>query len=229
MRVVIAGGHGKIALRLERLLASRGDNVVGLVRDPAHLGDLRAIGCEPVLCDLERAGVDEVRDAVANADAVVFAAGAGPGSGVARKDTVDRAAAALLADAAEQAAVSRYLLVGSMGVDREPAPSVDPVFAAYLRAKAAAERDLRARDLSWMILRPGRLTDEPGSGRVMLASPPVPRGEVSRDDVAATLLALLDEPAAAGLVLELVGGDVPVRQAVAAAVEQAHGSRPGER
>jgi uncharacterized protein YbjT (DUF2867 family) len=229
MRVVIAGGHGKTALRLERLLAGRGDIVVGLVRNPDHTGDLRAAGCEPVVCDLERAAVDEVSDVVADADAVVFAAGAGPGSGAARKDTVDRAAAALLADAAEQAAVRRYLLVGSIGVDREPSPSVDPVFAAYLRAKAASERDLRARDLDWTILRPGRLTDKPGSGRVMLASPPVLRGEVSRDDVAATLLALLDEPASAGLVLELVGGEVPVREAVAAAVEQAHRPRLPDR
>jgi uncharacterized protein YbjT (DUF2867 family) len=182
-----------------------------------------------VVCDLERAGVDEVSDVVADADAVVFAAGAGPGSGAARKDTVDRAAAALLADAVEQAAVRRYLLVSSIGVDREPSPSLDPVFAAYLHAKAASERDLRARDLDWTILRPGRLTDEPGSGRVMLASPPVPRGEVSRDDVAATLLALLDEPASAGLLLELIGGDVPVREAAAAAVEQVHRPRLPDR
>jgi uncharacterized protein YbjT (DUF2867 family) len=215
VRVVIAGGHGKIALRLERLLAGQGDTPVGLVRNPAHFDDVRAAGAEPVLCDLELASTGEVFEAVRGADAVVFAAGAGPGSGAARKDTMDRAGAALLADAAEQAGVRRYLLVSSMGADRAEAPGVDPVFAAYLRAKAASEADLRGRDLDWTILRPGRLTDEPGTGRVRLAEPPVPPGAVPRDDVAAVLVALLDTPASSGRTLELVSGDTPIPAALA--------------
>jgi len=146
----------------------------------------------------------------------VFAAGAGPGSGAARKDTVDRAAAAvLLADAVQSVGVRRYLLISSMGVDREPPRGADDVFAAYLRAKAAAEAEVQRRDLDWTILRPGRLTDEPGTGRVWLAAHVDP-GWVPRDDVAAVLLALLDEPAASRLVLELVSGHIPTAQAVAA-------------
>ena len=165
--------------------------------------------------------MDELGDAVDGCDVVVFAAGAGPGSGLARKDTVDRAAAVLLADAAERAGVRRYLLVSSTGVEsvREGATpaGVDEVFLAYLRAKLAAEDDVRSRDLDWTVLRPGRLTDQPGTGLVALTTS-VPRGDVPREDVAAVLVALLDEPRTAGLVLELVSGEHPVAQAVSALV-----------
>src|SRR3954471_22822451 len=145
MRVVIAGAHGQVARRLGRLLSGRGDSVVGIVRNADHAADLTADGVHPVVLDLEAASVDEVVEVVRGADAVVFAAGAGPGSGAARKDTVDRAAAALLADAAEAAGVDRYLMVSSMGAGRQPPEGTDPVFAAYLRAKTAADEDLMAR------------------------------------------------------------------------------------
>ncbi|MFI7024784.1 NAD(P)-binding oxidoreductase [Micromonospora sp. NPDC049900] len=150
-----------------------------------------------------------------DADAVVFAAGAGPGSGTARKDTVDRAAAALLADAARTAGVRRYLLVSSMGVDGDPPPDTDEVFVAYLRAKKAAEDDLTRRDLDWTVLRPGRLTDDPPTGHVTLDRY-APRGPISRADVAAVLAALLDTPATAGLTLETVAGPTPITAAVTA-------------
>ncbi|MEW2575787.1 NAD(P)H-binding protein [Streptomyces syringium] len=214
MRIVIAGGHGQIALRLERLLAGRGDEVAGVIRKPGQAGALLAAGAEPVVCDLESATVEEIARHLEGADAVVFAAGAGPGSGIERKDTVDRAAAALFADAAEAAGVRRYVIVSSMGADREPPEGTDPVFAAYLRAKGAADDDVRSRaGLDWTVLRPGRLTDDPGTGRVTLAES-TGRGEVTRDDVAAVLAALLAEPDTAGRTLELIGGDIPVEQAV---------------
>ncbi|HZG04616.1 MAG TPA: NAD(P)H-binding protein [Streptomyces sp.] len=215
MRTVIAGGHGQIALRLERLLAGRGDEVAGLIRRPEHADDLRSAGAEPIVCDLESASVEEVARHLEGADAAVFAAGAGPGSGAARKDTVDRAAAILFADAAERAGVRRFLVVSAMGVDGEPPAGTDPVFAAYLRAKGAADDDVRRRvNLDWTILRPGRLTNGPGTGRVTLG-PQTGRGDVPRDDVAAVLLALLDDPRAARVTLELIGGDTPIDQAVA--------------
>ncbi|MFJ9851417.1 NAD(P)H-binding protein [Streptomyces sp. NPDC101150] len=214
MRIVIAGGHGQIALRLERLLAGRGDEVAGIIRRPEQAGDLLAAGAEPVVCDLESASVEDVARHLEDADAAVFAAGAGPGSGAGRKDSVDRGAAALFADAAEAAGVRRFLVISSMGADREPPEDTDPVFAAYLRAKGAADADVRARaGLYWTILRPGRLTNEPGTGRVTLADA-TGRGEVSRDDVAAVLAELLGQPATAGRTLELIGGDVPVPEAV---------------
>ncbi|WP_330477981.1 NAD(P)H-binding protein [Streptomyces platensis] len=216
MRIVIAGGHGQIALRLERLLAKRGDEVAGIIRRPEQAGDVLAAGAEPVVCDLESASVEDVARHMEGADAAVFAAGAGPGSGIERKDTVDRGAAAVFADAAETAGVRRFLVVSSMGADREPPEGTDPVFAAYLRAKGAADADVRARaGLDWTILRPGRLTNDPGTGRVALADA-TGRSEVTRDDVAAALVALLDEPATIGRTLELIGGEVPVEDAVRA-------------
>lgn len=218
MRIVIAGAHGQVARRLGRLLSTRGDEVVGLVRNPAHEADLRADGTEPVLLDLESASVEEVARVVTDADAVVFAAGAGPGSGAARKDTVDRGAAVLLADAAERAGVRRYVLVSSVGVesvaDGARPEGVDDVFVAYLQAKLAAERDVLARGaLRTTVLRPGSLTDDPGTGQVTLRRH-VDRGSVPRDDVAAVLVALLDADLD-GAVLELVGGSTPVADAVA--------------
>ncbi|MCX4640028.1 SDR family oxidoreductase [Streptomyces sp. RPA4-5] len=216
MRIVIAGGHGQIALRLERLLAKRGDEVAGIIRRPEQAGDLLAAGAEPVVCDLESASVEDVARHMEGVDAAVFAAGAGPGSGIERKDTVDRGAAAVFADAAEAAGVRRFLVVSSMGADRVPPEGTDPVFAAYLRAKGAADADVRARaGLDWTILRPGRLTNDPGTGLVALADT-TGRSEVTRDDVAAALVALLDEPATIGRTLELIGGEVPVEDAVRA-------------
>jgi uncharacterized protein YbjT (DUF2867 family) len=214
MRIVIAGGHGKIALLLERLLAGRGDQAVGLIRNPAHAADVHQAGAEAVVCDLEAATAGDVAVLLSGADAVVFAAGAGPGSGAPRKDTVDRAASVLMADAAGQAGVRRFVQISSMGAGQPPAPGRGEVWAAYITAKTAAEADLRARDLDWTILRPGGLTDDPATGRVRLAPPPVPGGTVSRADVAAVIAALLDEPGTRHQTLELVGGDTPVAAAV---------------
>ena len=216
MHVVIAGGHGKIALRLTARLAARADIVTSLIRNPDHRADVEQAGGRPVVVDLEATTVDDLAPILSGADAVVFAAGAGPGSGAARKDTVDRAAAVLLAEAARAAGVHRYLLVSSTGVDDPPRPGTDEVWAAYLTAKKAAEDAIRASALAWTILRPGALTDDPGTGRVLLAPPPVPRAEVTRDDTAAVLVALLDTPATAGQVLELRAGDTDVDKAVRA-------------
>jgi len=214
MRVVIAGGHGKIALLLERLLADRGDQAVGLIRNPAHAADVQRAGGEAVVCDLEVASAGEVAVLLSGADAVVFAAGAGPGSGAPRKDSVDRAASVLMADGAGQAGVRRFVQVSSMGAGQPPRPGGGEVWAAYITAKTAAEADLRARDLDWTILRPGSLTEAPATGRIRLAPPPVPAGTVPRADVAAVIAALLDEPATRHQTLELVSGDNPVAAAV---------------
>ncbi len=213
MRVVIAGGHGKIALLLEGILTARGDGVVALIRNPDHAADVRATGAAPVVCDLESASVEEVARNLDMAEAVVFAAGAGPGSGADRKDTVDRGASALLADAAERTGARRFVQVSSMGAGKAPEPGRDDVWSAYIAAKTAAEEDLRARDLDWTILRPGALTDDPATGRVLLEES-VPRGKVPRADVAAVIAALLVTPGTASRTLELVSGDTPVADAV---------------
>ncbi|MDI3408548.1 SDR family oxidoreductase [Streptomyces cavernicola] len=212
MRIVIAGGHGQIALRLERLLAARGYEVAGLIRNPGQGDDLREAGAEPVLCDLESALVEEVAAHLQGAGAAVFAAGAGPGSGAGRKDTVDRGAAVLFADAAERAGVRRYVVVSSMGAD--PAHQGDEVFDAYLRAKGEADAYVRGRAaLDWTILRPGMLTNDAGTGQVRLQAS-TGRGPIPRDDVAAVLAELVDTPGTVGLTLELVSGATPVTVAV---------------
>jgi uncharacterized protein YbjT (DUF2867 family) len=215
VRVVVAGGHGQVALRLERLLASAGHTAVAVVRNPDHVGDVEAAGAEALVCDLEATNVDAVAAHLEGADAVVFAAGAGPGSGIPRKRTVDRDASALMADAAERAGVRRFVQISSMGAGAPPRPGTDETFAAYLRAKSEAEDDLRRRDLDWTVLRPGGLTNAPGTGRVRLA-PSVSRGQVSRDDVAAVIAGLLSHARGIGRTLEVVAGDTPIEQALAA-------------
>lgn len=192
--------------------------MAGLIRTPSQAGALLALGAEPVVCDLEDVTAEELARHLEGADAAVFAAGAGPGSGAARKDSMDRGGAVLFADAAELAGVRRMLVVSAMRADEEPPPETDPVFAAYLRAKSAADADVRTRTgLDWTILRPGRLTDSPGAGRVSLAED-TGYGEITRDDVAAVLLALLDEPRSAGRTLELIGGTTPIPDALDAAL-----------
>jgi uncharacterized protein YbjT (DUF2867 family) len=215
MLVAIAGGHGNIALRLTRLLHAGGDQVRSLIRKPDHADDVRDAGGEPVICDLESASEGEVAAAVRGADAVVFAAGAGPGSGSERKWTMDYGGAVKLIAAAKAEGIRRYAIVSSMGADPD-APG-DDTFSVYLRAKGKADADLAASGLDYAIVRPGRLTDGPATGRVTLG-PKVPRGEIPRDDVAAALAAVLHEPATAGLTFDVVSGDTPVEEAIAALV-----------
>lgn len=213
--MVIAGGHGKIALILERLLAERGDSAAGLIRNPDHTSDLQAAGAEAIVLDLENATAGEVADAVRGADAVVFAAGAGPGSGAARKQTVDRDAAILLADAAEAAGVDRYVMVSALAADdRSLDDDYDEVFRAYMHAKSEADANVQARSgLRTTIVRPGGLTDAAGTGLVRIAES-TGRGTVPREDVARVLLAVLDAPQTAGRTFELVSGDTPIADAL---------------
>jgi uncharacterized protein YbjT (DUF2867 family) len=210
--IAIAGGHGKIALILGRLLAERGDTVRGLIRNPDQEDDLRAAGIEPVLCDLE--GDGDVAAAIRGADAVVFAAGAGPGSGDARKSTMDKGGAVKLIEAAKAEGISRYLIVSSMGADKAPEDGAEG-FGAYLRAKFEADEALRASGLDYTVVRPGGLTDDEGTGEVRIAES-TGRGQIPRADVAAVFVACLDEPGTIGKSFDLIGGDTPIAAAVAA-------------
>jgi uncharacterized protein YbjT (DUF2867 family) len=208
--IVIAGGHGKVALRLARVLCARGHEVRSLIRNPGHAAGVHATGAEPVVADLE--ALDDLSPVVAGAEVVVFAAGAGPGSGPERKRTVDLGAAVKLRDAALAVRARRYLMVSSMGAD-DPARGSEAM-RPYLEAKAQADAAVSSSDLEWTIVRPGMLTDEPGTGSVTVG-PSVPRGAVARDDVAAVLAACLDEPRTVRATFEVVAGDTPIAQALA--------------
>lgn len=212
MRVAIAGGHGKIALALTRLLAERGDEVRSLIRKPEHSGDVRGVGAEPVVCDLEHASEDELAEAVGSGDAVVFAAGAGPGSGSERKLTIDYGGAVKLIAAARTNGIDRYVMVSSMGAD--PDIEGDGSFAVYLRAKGKADAELADSGLDYTIVRPTRLTDDPATGLVEVGDG-LGRGEISRQDVAGVLVAALATQQARRKRFDVRSGDVPIADAIA--------------
>ena len=220
MRIVIAGAHGKTARELARLLTAAGNDVAGLIRNADQAADLELDGTAPVVLDLENSTVEDVVQVLTGADGAVFAAGAGAGSGAARKDSVDRAAAVLLAEAAEQAGVARFIQISSGGLDavrdgRRP-EGIDEVWYAYLVAKLAAEEDLRARNqLDWTILRPGILTDDPATGRVELAAS-VERESIPRADVAAVIAELFRSGRGVRQALGVISGPTPIREAVQA-------------
>ncbi|CAM5718711.1 NAD-dependent dehydratase OS=Streptomyces antimycoticus OX=68175 GN=SSPO_045410 PE=4 SV=1 [Streptomyces antimycoticus] len=215
---VIVGAHGGIGIRVGALLAARGDRVRGVIRQADQKADIARVGMEPVVADLESATVTEFTEIVAGARTVIFTAGAGGGSSRERKDAVDRRGVSLVADASAAAKVGRLLLVSAMRVDlvrdgAEPGRGLADVHGLFRRAKLAAEQDLRAHQQPWLILRPGQLTDEPGTGHVTLADA-VPRGPVSRDDVAAVLVGLANRIDVVHRMLELGVGDTPIEQAV---------------
>jgi uncharacterized protein YbjT (DUF2867 family) len=210
MDVLVAGGHGKVALRLLRLLAADGHRARGLIRKPGQAADLEALGAVAVLGDLEAdASLDEY---VQGADAVVFAAGAGPGSGPERKRTVDLGGAVKLVDAVQAVGVRRYVMVSSIGAHRPAAAS--GAMRPYLEAKAEADRYLMASGLDYTIIRPGSLTEAPGTGRVRVSTGLGDRGGIPRDDVAAVIAEVLDAPNTIGVTFELFSGDLPVAEAV---------------
>ncbi|MEV0713462.1 NAD(P)H-binding protein [Asanoa sp. NPDC050611] len=214
MRIVIAGGHGQVARLLNRRLADAGHTPVGIIRNAAQADEVAASGAEPVVLDLEKASRDAVAAVLSGADAAVFAAGAGPGSGPARKWTVDRDAAILLADAAAAAGVRRFVLLSAIGAD-EFDPTLDDDFEVYLEAKSAADATVRRSELDWTILRPDGFTDKPGTGKVTVAET-VGRASIPRADVAAVIAALVTGNLAVRRQFEVTGGDTPIDEAIAA-------------
>jgi uncharacterized protein YbjT (DUF2867 family) len=209
MDILVAGGHGKVALRLLKLLAADGHTARGLIRKPEQAADLEAVGAVPVIGDLENDA--SLAGYVNGADAVIFAAGAGPGSGDARKRTVDLGGAVKLADAAVETATRRYVMVSSIGAqDPASAGSMRP----YLEAKAEADAYVVASGLDYTIVRPGSLHDDPGTGLVRVSRELGHRGPIPRDDVAAVLAACLTIPATIGVTFELFAGDTPIAEAL---------------
>ena len=214
MKIVIAGGHGQVGLRLGALLAGRGDHPVGLIRAAEQSGDLEAAGVEPLVLDLVAATPEQLTEALQGADAVVFSAGAGGRGGVEATNAIDGEAAVKLVDATAAAGVRRFVMV-SVFMDAGRGRGLPDTFENYMRVKRDSDVHLAAADLDWTILRPGTLTDEPGTGRVCLG-PAIAQGAVRRDDVAAVLAEVLHAPGTVHQILELTEGDTPVGDAVSA-------------
>ena len=208
MKIAVLGAHGQIAMLLHPILKSNGHEVIGLIRNPEHADEVSRAGAEPVICDIE--SEDDISDAVGRVDAVVFAAGAGPGSGAERKWTVDRDGALKLIEAAKRNGISRYVMISAMKVEK---PRGNDVFQVYQKAKSEADKALRESGLDWTIIRPGRLTDNLPTGRVALG-PDLEEGEVPRADVAAVVAEVLEIPESAGYQWDLTGGDNPIETAI---------------
>ncbi|TVQ70918.1 MAG: SDR family oxidoreductase [Balneolaceae bacterium] len=208
MKIAVLGAHGQIAMLLHSILKSNGHDVIGLIRNPDHSDEVERAGAEPVICDVE--AQDDISEAVGNVDAVVFAAGAGPGSGAGRKWTVDRDGAIKLIDAARKNGISRYVMISAMKVEE---PRGNEVFQAYQKAKSEADKALRESGLDWTILRPGRLTDNLPTGRIALG-PDLESGEIPRSDVAAVVAEVLEIPGTAGHQWDLTSGDTLIDTAI---------------
>ncbi|QNE34449.1 SDR family oxidoreductase [Leifsonia shinshuensis] len=215
-RIAIVGAHGKVAQQLMRVLYDRGDEFVGVVRSDEHAEDVYRLGGEGHVLDIEQADSGAIAMAFVGCDAVVFTAGAGAGSGVARKRTVDYAGSVKSAEAAASAGVRRFVQVSAWGVDAPVAEDADPQWRAYVEAKREADEALRASGLDWTILRPGGLTFDEGTGSIQLGES-VPRGTIAREDVARLIAVCLADPATIGRTWEVVSGDVPIEEAVHAA------------
>jgi len=207
MDIVVAGAHGNIAMLMHPLLKENGHNVRGLIRDEDQSFDLEQAGAEPVIADLEK---DDIKDKVSEADVALFAAGAGPGSGAERKWKVDRDGAIKFMNAAKSNGIKRFIIISAMGLDK---PRGNDVFRAYQRAKAEADEALRQSGLEYVIVKPGRLTDDKGRGLVEIHEN-LSGGEIPREDVAKALVEVIETPELANIEFNLVTGDTPIQEAV---------------
>ena len=213
-RIVVIGGHGKVALHLARILHQRGDEVTSVFRNPDHADDVAATGAQPVVADIEALDTDALAEVLTGHDAVVFSAGAGGGN-PARTCAVDRDAAIRVIDAAEHAGAHRFVMVSYFGAGPDHGVPEHNSFFAYAEAKAAADAHLRASDLNWTVLGPGRLTLEPATGRVTVGAA-ARGGQVSREDVALMAAAVLADDSTIGRTIEFNNGDVAIREALGA-------------
>lgn len=215
-RIAVVGGNGQIARHLHPLLSERGHVPVALVRSESQRAGLEALGAEVRILDLEQGSATELAEAFAGCDAVVFSAGGGPDGNIERKRTVDLEGSLKSATTAQARGIRRFVQVSAINVD-EPVPDdASPVWKAYVEAKRNADISLRATPLDWTILRPGMLTDDPGTGRIALGED-VERAEIPRADVAATIAAVLDDDRSIRRQWNLVSGDLPVAEAIARA------------
>jgi uncharacterized protein YbjT (DUF2867 family) len=228
-RIVVIGGHGKVALHLARILTERDDldnHVTSVFRNPDHADDVAATGAHPVVADIETLDTAALAELIAGHDAVVFAAGAGGGN-PARTYAVDRDAAIRVIDAARQAGTRRFVMVSYLGARPDHGVPEDNPFFHYAEAKAAADAHLRASDLDWTMLGPGRLTLKPATGRIAVGAAMgrkgAEKGEVSREDVALVVAAVLDDDSTIRRTIDFNNGDLPIAEALAASGDRKRG------
>lgn len=217
-RIAVIGGHGKVALGLARILTDRGDQVTSVFRNPDHADDVAATGADPLVADIERLDTDALAGLLTGHDAVVFAAGAGGGN-PARTYAVDRDAAIRVIDAAGRAGVKRFVMVSYFGAGPNHGVPSENSFFPYAEAKAAADEHLRASDLDWTVLGPGRLTLEPPTGRIVIGEG---KDDVPRADVARVIAAALHDDSTVGRTIDFNSGDVPIAEALADRQDRAH-------
>ncbi len=216
-RIAVVGGHGQIARQLHPMLLGAGHQPVALVRRQEQADALEASGVETRILDIENDDAERFAAAFEGCEAVVFAAGGGPDGNIERKRTVDLEGSLKSIEGARKAGIRRLVQVSAISVDEPVADDASPVWRAYVEAKRDADAALRDSGLDWTILRPGRLTDDPGTGRVDLG-PDVARGEISRADVAEVVAAVLQDPTTIGHQWNVVGGDTAVGDAISGLV-----------
>lgn len=223
-RILIIGGHGRVAIRLSPRLVDAGHAVTALFRNAAHREAVAGTGATPRVFDIERADTAAIADVLVGHDAVVWSAGAGGGD-PARTDAVDRDAAIRSIDAAAAAGVRRYVMVSYLGAGRDHGVAPEDGFFAYAQAKAAADAHLRASALDWTILGPGLLTDDAGSGCIAGSVGHDTRSATARDNVAQVAFEVLAMPDTIGRTIDFVDGDIPIRALLEATVQADAGRR----
>ncbi len=212
-KVAVVGGSGKIARLLHPLLHGAGYESVALVRREEQMAELEGQGVTARLLDIESQDADDFAKVFSDCSTVVFAAGGGPDGDPERKRAVDLGGSLKSIEGARKAGVQRFVQISAISVD-DPVPAgTDEVWQVYVEAKRDADAALRGSDLAWTILRPGRLTDDPATGRVTLGED-VERGDVPRADVAACVAAVIPDGRTVGKQWTLVGGETPLAQAI---------------
>lgn len=210
-RIALIGGHGKVALLAAPILIAAGHDVVSVVRNPDHVGDVEATGAVARVLDVEKLDDAGTEDLVRGFNAVVWSAGAGGGDPE-RTYAVDRDAAIRTIDAASRVGARRFVMVSYFGAGANHGVPQDDSFYPYAEAKTAADAHLAVSDLDWTILRPSALTTEPGTGTVSVGSDQA-GSHVSRANVAAAIAAVLESPATVRKIYEFNDGDTPIAEA----------------
>lgn len=211
-KVFIVGGAGKVGRRLSQRLSQRGHQALALHRNAEQAEELQALGATPVLGSLLNLNAEELAKLMIGSDIVVFSAGAGGKGGMEMTNAIDGRGLELAVAAARKAGVPRFLLVSAFP-EASRGKEVSDTFENYMAIKKRADVHLVESDLDWVILRPGTLLDTPGAGNVRTGLA-IPYGDVPRDDVAATLLEIIERPLVSRVIIELTQGDTPVGESV---------------